>query len=95
MLFAVQLQLLPVSGRIGYAAEVPPITHLLLIDTLLAGRLDSFVEALAHILLPAITLALPSILRERPSGSPGDSDIFGAQQHAPLLDIEVPIESDR
>jgi ABC-type dipeptide/oligopeptide/nickel transport system permease component len=59
MLFAVQLQVLPVSGRIGYAAEVPGITHLLLVDTLLARRLDSFVDALAHILLPAITLALP------------------------------------
>jgi hypothetical protein len=32
-----------------------------------------------------------TILRERPSGSPGDPDIFGAQQYAPLLDIEVPI----
>jgi peptide/nickel transport system permease protein len=59
MLFAVQLQVLPVSGRIGYAAEVPAITHLLLVDTLLAGRPGSFVDALAHILLPAITLALP------------------------------------
>jgi hypothetical protein len=25
-----------------------------------------------------------------PSGSPGDADIFGAQQYGPLLDIEVP-----
>jgi hypothetical protein len=33
-----------------------------------------------------------TILRERPSGSPGDPDIFGAQQYAPLLDIEVPVE---
>ncbi len=31
-----------------------------------------------------------TILRERPSGSPGDSDIFGAQQYAPLLSLEVP-----
>lgn len=31
-----------------------------------------------------------TILRERPSGSPGDGDIFGAQQYAPLLDLEVP-----
>lgn len=31
-----------------------------------------------------------SILRKRPSGSPGDADIFGAQQYAPLMDIEVP-----
>lgn len=32
-----------------------------------------------------------TIYRDRPSGSPGDTDIFGAQQYAPLLDIEVPI----
>jgi len=31
-----------------------------------------------------------TIFRVRPSGSPGDPDIFGAQQYAPLLDIEVP-----
>ncbi|WP_108484818.1 DUF4387 domain-containing protein [Oceaniglobus ichthyenteri] len=31
-----------------------------------------------------------SILRDRPSGSAGDPDIFGAQQYAPLMDIEVP-----
>ncbi len=31
-----------------------------------------------------------TILRSRPSGSPGDSDIFGSQQYAPLLDVEVP-----
>ncbi len=31
-----------------------------------------------------------TIYRLRPSGSPGDGDIFGAQQYAPLLDIEIP-----
>ena len=31
-----------------------------------------------------------TIHRRRPSGSPGDPDIFGAQQYAPLLDIDVP-----
>ena len=33
-----------------------------------------------------------TIYRLRPSGSPGDPDIFGAQQYAPLLDIEVPAD---
>jgi len=33
-----------------------------------------------------------TVYRVRPSGSPGDPDIFGAQQYAPLLDIEVPEE---
>jgi len=32
-----------------------------------------------------------TIYRLRPSGSPGDPDIFGAQQYAPLLDIDVPV----
>jgi Domain of unknown function (DUF4387) len=33
-----------------------------------------------------------TLYRLRPSGSPGDPDIFGAQQYAPLLDVEVPGE---
>ena len=35
----------------------------------------------------AIKITLP---RAAPSGDPGDNDIYGAQQHAPLLDLEVP-----
>jgi hypothetical protein len=31
-----------------------------------------------------------TIYRLRPSGSAGDGDIFGAQQYAPLLDLQVP-----
>jgi len=30
-----------------------------------------------------------TIYRLRPSGSAGDGDIFGAQQYAPLLDLEI------
>lgn len=33
-----------------------------------------------------------TVYRSRPSGSPGDPDIFGAQQYAPLLDLEVPLD---
>lgn len=32
-----------------------------------------------------------TIYRRRPSGSPGESDVFGCQQYAPLLDIEIPV----
>ena len=31
-----------------------------------------------------------TIRRVRPSGSMGESDLFGAQQYAPLFDVEVP-----
>lgn len=29
--------------------------------------------------------------RPIPSGAIGDSDVYGAQQHAPLLDVDIPI----
>ena len=32
-----------------------------------------------------------TIYRREPSGSPGESDIFGCQQYPPLLEIEVPL----
>jgi ABC-type dipeptide/oligopeptide/nickel transport system permease component len=59
MLFAVRLRLLPVSGEIDFAATPPRVTGFLLIDWLPAGRLDSLFDALRHLALPAITLALP------------------------------------
>jgi len=31
-----------------------------------------------------------TIRRLRPSGSPGERDVFGSQQYAPLFDIQVP-----
>lgn len=34
-----------------------------------------------------------TILRLRPSGSAGDPDIFGSQQYAPFLDVEVDISA--
>lgn len=58
LLFAVQLHVLPVSGRIGFGQEVPAVTRFVLVDTLLAGRLDSFLDALRHLALPAVTLGL-------------------------------------
>lgn len=29
--------------------------------------------------------------RRIPSGDVGDTDVYGAQQHAPLLDVEIPL----
>jgi hypothetical protein len=31
-----------------------------------------------------------TLRRPIPQGAPGDSDVYGCQQHAPLLDLEVP-----
>ncbi len=43
---------------------------------------------------PALAIKF-TIARTRPSGSPGDADVFGAQQYGPLLDIEVPEPGSR
>jgi hypothetical protein len=32
-----------------------------------------------------------NLKRRTPSGGPGDSDVYGAQQHAPLLNLRVPV----
>jgi hypothetical protein len=49
------------------------------------GRITDFVEY-----DPALAIKF-TILRDRPSGSAGDGDIFGAQQYAPFLELPVEI----
>lgn len=67
LLFAVHMGWLPVSGRLPLVIVPPePITHFLLIDSILRGQFDTFVAALKHIAMPAIVLSFPclaSILR--------------------------------
>jgi peptide/nickel transport system permease protein len=59
LLFSMQLDWLPLRGRTGAGAVLPPeITGSLLIDSLIAGRFDAFWDALRHLIMPAVTLAL-------------------------------------
>jgi peptide/nickel transport system permease protein len=55
-IFAVQLRILPTSGALDPRIEIPPVTHFILVDTLLAGKPGAFVDALRHLVLPAIAL---------------------------------------
>lgn len=55
--FSIQLDWLPTSGREDARNPVEPITHLYLIDTLVQGRFDQFVDVLKHLMLPALALA--------------------------------------
>ncbi len=60
--FAMDLDLLPLRGRIDVALGRPPaVTGFMLLDTLLAGRWDMFVDACRHLVLPAVTLSLPGL----------------------------------
>jgi peptide/nickel transport system permease protein len=59
LLFAMQLGWLPLRGELS--VSIPPpvrLTGFLLIDSLLTGRFDAFSDGLAHLVLPAVTLAL-------------------------------------
>lgn len=49
------------------------------------NRISDFVE-----FDPAYAIKY-TIYREKPSGSPGDADIFGSQQYPPLLDVEIQV----
>jgi peptide/nickel transport system permease protein len=59
LLFAMDLEWLPLRGRASDAIPaVPVVTGFLLVDSLLAGRPDAFWDALRHLVLPAFTLSL-------------------------------------
>ncbi|MFT0858874.1 ABC transporter permease [Ancylobacter sp. G4_0304] len=56
-LFTVQTQMLPGPGRLDIRAVAPPtVTGFMLVDTLLAGNWGAFVDALRHLVLPALVL---------------------------------------
>ena len=61
------------------------ITQALIAD--LYGVSHNEVSIIPYDVAYAIKITLPRLY---PSGQFGDSDIYGAQQHAPLLDIEIP-----
>jgi dipeptide transport system permease protein len=56
LLFSVELDLTPVSGRIAAQYYIEPTTGFLLVDTLLQGDRDAFRSALSHLVLPTIVL---------------------------------------
>ena len=54
--FGAQLHWLPTSGRIDPRLDVQSHTGFMLIDTLIAGRPAAFLDAIKHLILPAIAL---------------------------------------
>ena len=55
-IFAVQLGVLPAAGRIDPRAGLVIQSNFVLIDSLLMGRPDLFINGLSHLVLPAIAL---------------------------------------
>jgi dipeptide transport system permease protein len=56
MFFSVYLGWTPVSDRIDLLYDIPPVTGFMLIDTLLSDEEGAFLDALRHLILPAIVL---------------------------------------
>ncbi len=61
ILFAGVLHVLPSTGRIDPMLQPVGGTGLYLIDTLLSGDIEAFVDALRHIILPAFALSMYSM----------------------------------
>lgn len=55
--FSLELDWLPATGRENVRNPVDPITNFYLIDTILQGRWDQFVDVVKHLILPAVALA--------------------------------------
>jgi peptide/nickel transport system permease protein len=60
VLVVVWLGLFPLTGRIS-GAPPPDVTGLYLVDSLIAGQMGTFIDALKHIFLPAITLSVGTL----------------------------------
>ena len=59
LLFFKELGILPASGRFPVLVEPPQtVTGLYIVDSLLTGNINAFVETLRHLALPAFTLML-------------------------------------
>ncbi|MDE2417015.1 MAG: ABC transporter permease subunit [Burkholderiales bacterium] len=56
LLFSVQLDLTPVSGRIAVQYFFEPVTGFMLIDSLLSGEKGAFISTVSHLILPTIVL---------------------------------------
>ncbi|MGI8866388.1 MAG: ABC transporter permease [Rubrobacteraceae bacterium] len=56
VIFAVNLQLLPVTGRLGTNTSISAITGLVLVDSLLTLNFAGFWDGFMHLVLPAVAL---------------------------------------
>ncbi len=62
LVFAGWLRVLPIAGRLGLETVSPPtVTGMYTIDAILAGQWSTFLDAIRHLVLPAVTLAIAGV----------------------------------
>ncbi len=59
LLFSVQLQWLPVQGRLDHSMYLEEVTGLYVLDSLLTGNREALASSIRHLVLPSITLGVP------------------------------------
>jgi peptide/nickel transport system permease protein len=65
LLFGMTLNWMPTIGRLSSGVSPPPtITGLITIDSLLTGNLTAFFDALWHLILPGLALAMGGLAQE-------------------------------
>jgi peptide/nickel transport system permease protein len=65
LLFGFTLKWFPIIGRLSEQTATPPLrTGMVTVDALLAGQFGTFLDALRHMVLPAVALAMGSIAQE-------------------------------
>lgn len=60
-IFAYHLGLFPLGGRLDLQTRLEPVTGFYIVDAFLRGRPGVALEAIHHLILPALALALPSM----------------------------------
>ena len=62
LFFALKYPLFPLNGQLHVLLDPPdPITHLILVDSILRGQWNIFLNGAHHIVLPALTLSVPGM----------------------------------
>jgi ABC-type dipeptide/oligopeptide/nickel transport system permease component len=56
LLFSVHLHWLPVQGRLDFGIDLPNVTGMYVVDSILTGNWPAFVSSVKHLVLPSVCL---------------------------------------
>ena len=80
LLFATTLRWFPLGGRLSFGIRPPvSITHLYLVDSFLTGNWRAFGNAMAHLILPALSLTFPALASIIRINRADVLDVFGKE----------------
>jgi peptide/nickel transport system permease protein len=91
LLFGFTLDWFPIIGRVSHDVTAPPvITGMITVDSLLAGRPDTFANAVWHLVLPALALAMGSMAQQARITRSSMADNLGKDYIAAARALGVP-----